>query len=361
MPSKQRSKKETCRRLRQAGFAGLTDVLLGVAVAAILMPTLAALIVQQANEAQDQAAAVHLKAVREATQAMVKIDYDNIYANISNANNISSYGADELINRGLLPPGFRIANSFGQTPLILLRQLAKGLPTAACGALPLSAPANGVAACPKIMEVLIVTVGGIAIDPARASHIAVLSGAHGGIVADAGTARGSYGSWCISLASFGGTAGTCPTTDTRATIGSPLAGGPQPARGGLAAALFFSGGVLMNEYLDRFVTGDPEDNTMHTNLNMGDNSITAISTLIVNGVTVQANGTDTLSLKQGNGTDAKLTVGAVTASGDITTSGNVAATGNVTAAGNITASGALGASSATISGPVTATQFSYPP
>lgn len=355
MPVNKNSEKETCRRFRQAGFAGLTDVLLGVAVAAMVLPTLAALISQQANEAQDQAAAVHLKAVREATQAMVKADYDNLYAAI--ANGTDAYAADYLITRGLLAPGFKIANNFGQTPLILLRQLAQGPPNMTCAALPISSPANAGANCQKVMEVLIVTVGGTAIDPARASHIAVLSGAHGGIVADSGTARGSYGSWCISLAKFGGTAGNCPAADTRASLGAPLASGPQPAKGGLAAALFFSGGVLMNEYLDRFVTGDPEDNTMHATLNMGGNAITAISTLIVNGVTVQANGTDTLSLKQAaNPTaDANLTVGAVVASG------NVAAAGNVTSSGNVSASGAVNASSAAISGPVTATQYNYPP
>lgn len=329
------------RRRGQAGFAGLTDVLLGLAVIGMVMPTLVGLINQQAAEAQDQAAAVQLKAVREAAVAFVKNSYDGIYANIAAGSD--SLAVADLIDAGYLPPGFKASNNFGQTPVILLRQLAQGLPGSLCAALPPPPPANNGPDCKKLIEALIVTVGGKALDPAEASHVAVLSGAHGGVIVDAGTARGAYGSWCVNLDKFGGAAtGSCTAVDSRASVGAPLAGGgiTAPAKGGLAAALFFSGGVLMNEYLDRFKTGDPEDNTMHTDLNMGGNSVTSVKTVIVNGVTVQSDGAGTLSLTQVAGgavVDANFKAGAVTAA-------------SATVAGN-----------ATVGGTVTAAQFAYPP
>lgn len=265
-------------RQRQAGAVGLTDVLLGIAVAAIALPAIVAIANQQTREVQDQVAAQQLKAVGEAAQAYIRDNFATIYQNIGGAGgDFITVGA--LINTGYLPVNFNEQNGFKQKQVVLLRRLAQD--SGACATLPATPPA-----CKQLLEAVIVTTGGTALDPARASHVAVLTGAHAGTIVDGSTARGAYGSWCVDLNLFRttpATATTCAATDTRPSNSNALSNGNytygQPAPGGLALAMFFNGGVLMSEYLNRFNTGNPEDNTMHTALNMDGNDIAAAKTV----------------------------------------------------------------------------------
>ena len=272
------------RRDAQSGVIGLTDVILGIGVAAIALPALLSAVNQQTREAQDQVAAQQLKAIGEVVPAYVKDHFVAIYQGIGSGGG-DFLTVSALINTGYLPVNFNQKNGFKQTHVILLRRLAED--SGACGVLPAPQPA-----CKRLLEATVVTTGGTVLDPAHASHIAVLAGAHAGIIVDGSTARGTYGSWCVDLNLFRSSpsaATSCPATDPRPSNSDALSyanyGYAQPAAGGLALALFFNGGVLLSEYVDRFNTGNPEDNTMHTDFNLGGNNLVGATTVQIAGVT----------------------------------------------------------------------------
>ena len=311
------------RRESQSGVIGLTDVILGIGVAAVALPALMSAVNQQTREAQDQVAAQQLKALGEVVPAYVKDHFAAIYQNIgSGGGDFLTVAA--LINTGYLPVNFNQKNGFKQTHVVLFRRLAQD--SAACSALPAIPPA-----CKQLLEAVVVTTGGTVLDAAHANHIAVLAGGHAGTIVDRSTARGSYGSWCVDLNLFRtapAAATTCPATDPRPSNSDALSNANyiygQPTAGGLALALFFNGGVLLSEYIDRFNTGNPEDNTMHTDLNLGGNSLIAATTVQIAGVT---QGLDAARMGMIN----DLNGGNYTAN-----SGNLSAQ-TLTASGNVTA------------------------
>ena len=329
------------RRRNQAGVIGLTDAMLGIGVVAVAMPAIIALTNQQTRETQDQVVARQLKAVGEAVPAYVKDHFATIY------NGIGGPGGDfitvaALINTGYLPVNFNEQNAFKQKHVVLLRRVAQD--GGACAALPATPPA-----CKQLIEAVVVTTGGTALDANHASHIAVLAGAHGGLIADGSTARGSYATWCVDLNLFRSAPGaptSCPATDSRPSNSNALSNAnftySQPAAGGLALAMFFNGGEMMSEYIDRFNTGNPEDNTMHTDLNMGDDTIANVRTLQIAGVTQGLDAprmTMINDLEGGNYTanSGNLSAANYAASGNVTAGGNVTLSGNLTASGNVTA------------------------
>jgi len=281
------------RRRAQAGVIGLTDVLLGLAVTAMVMPAVVGIVHQQTRETQDQVAARQLKAVGEATRAYVKDHFAALYAGIYG----DTLGGDflqiaDLTGGGYLPASFAPQNAFKQRPVVLLRIIADSSPTCAT---PHLIPSPDGVLCKALLEAVVVTTGGTALDPAHASHIAVSAGASAGVIADAGTARGSYGSWCADLALFGG--GTHSTScapdprDSRSNaLSAPSYGYGAPVAGGLALGMFFNGGELMSEYLNRFNTGNPEDNSMHTAIIMNGNDITSGGNVTAKDVTLTAGG-----------------------------------------------------------------------
>jgi hypothetical protein len=285
------------RRHGQAGFIGLTDVILGLAVLALALPAVIALSNQQTREIQDEAAAQQLKAVGEATAAFVRDHFGTLYANMGAGTNLGVAHSDiidvpTLITAAYLPVNFRPQNSFGQSPVVLLRRVAQDPPSGTCPNFSVGPPA-----CKQLIEALIVTTGGTALDRAHASHIATLAGAHAGIIDDSATsARGSFGSWCVDFDLFGGPAGNCPADDPRLSQSMSLTSGaytwPTPAKGGLAMAMFFNGSEMMSEYLNRFNTGNSEDNTMHTDIDMGDNTIKNVHAVQVAGVDTTIAGAD---------------------------------------------------------------------
>lgn len=265
------------RRQAQAGVIGLTDVLLGLAVAAIALPAVVGIINQQTRETQDQVAALQLKSLGEATRAYVKDHFSALYAGIYN----NSLGGDflkvsDLAGAGYLSANFAAINPFRQTPVVLFRIVADTSPT--CAAKTLAQMPDGVN-CKALLEAVVVTTGGVVLDGAHASHIAVSAGAGGGIIVDGGTARGSYGGWCADLGLFGGSAHSASCApdgrDSRSNaLSAPAYGYAAPAAGGLSLGMFFNGGDLISDYLNRFNTGNLEDNTMHTAIIMNGNDIT---------------------------------------------------------------------------------------
>lgn len=279
---------------------GLTDVLLGIAVAAIALPGVIAIVNQQTRETQDQVAALQLKAVGEATRAYVKDHFAALYAGIYSG----GLGGDlltipELAGAGYLSANFATENPFKQKPVVLLRIVADN--SSGCTTKTLVQKPDGIN-CKALLEAVVVTTGGAALDAAHASHIAVTAGANAGIVVDGGTARGSYGGWCVDLGLFGGathSASCAPDArDSRSdALSAPAYAYAAPAAGGLSLGMFFNGGDLISEYLNRFNTGNLEDNTMHTAIIMNGNDITSAGQIEAKDVTL----TDAGSVKASQG------------------------------------------------------------
>lgn len=281
------------RRRAQAGVIGLTDVVMGIAVTAIALPAVVGIINQQTRETQDQVAAQQLKAVGEATRAYVKDHFAALYAGIyGDTLNGDFLQVADLVGSGYLPANFSQQNAFKQKTVVLLRIVADNSPT--CPVRTLAQMPDGVN-CKALLEAVVVTTGGIVLDPAHASHIAVSAGANAGTIVDAGTARGSYGSWCEDLTLFGGGthSASCPldARESRSTaLSAPTYTYGPPAAGGLSLGIFFNGSELMSDYLNRFNTGNPEDNTMHTAIIMNGNDITTGGNVTAKDVTLSTAG-----------------------------------------------------------------------
>ncbi len=341
------------RRRRQAGVIGLTDVVLGIAVAAIALPAVIAMVNQQARETQDQIAAQQLKAIGEGAAAFVKDHFRDLYTSqIASQANIYGLGGSDVISvatlaaHGYLPQSFNDTNAYKQKQVLLLRRLAQD--GGACAALPAPPPTTPTD-CKQLIEAVVLAVPGTSpatgavLDRGHAGHIAVLAGAHAGTIADKGTARGAYGTWCVDLKSFGGAVvSACPAQTPTQTSTANAANLPgTPDQGGLALALFFNGSEIMSEYLNRFFTGSAEDNTMHAGLDMGGNAITDATTVQIAGVTLEAQRMamidslygGTYTAHGGNlAATSYAATGTVAAGGDVTAGGNMMAGGNMTAA-----------------------------
>ncbi|MDR3438192.1 tail fiber domain-containing protein [Telmatospirillum sp.] len=328
------------RRRSQAGVIGLTDAMLGLAVTAIALPGVIGIINQQTRETQNQVAAQQLRAVGEATRGYVRDHFAALYAGIQNRSLDGDFlEIGDLAATGYLPASFATKNPFKQRTVVLLRIVADTSPT--CPTPNLSQIPDGIH-CKALLEAMVMTTGGTALDPARASHVAVSAGASAGMVADAGTARGSYGSWCEDLALFGGpTHSTSCPPDARASLGNAFASARYnygaPAQGGLAMGMFFNGSELLSEYLNRFNTGNPEDNTMHANLTMDDNEIRDVKTVQIHGVD---QGLEAARMGMVNDLFGGTYTGNTTAPGTLTVA-NLVADGKASAPGNITAAGSV--------------------
>lgn len=266
---------------------GLTDAVLGIAVSAMVLPTMIALTSQQTRETRDQVAAQQLKAVGEATRGYVKDHFATLYNGVYQG----SLGGDlltvaDLTGGGYLSANFPVQNAYGQSFVVLLRIVADTSP--GCPTPDLSQLPDGVH-CKSLLEAVVLATGGTVLDPAHAGHVAVLAGANAGIIADAGTVRGTFGSWCETLSLFAGTTAStsCPV-DGRASRSDALTSAaytvPAPAPGGLSLAMFFNGSQVMSEYVDRFNTGNPEDNTMHTGLDLSGHAVTTVGSVQIAGV-----------------------------------------------------------------------------
>lgn len=149
-----------------------------------------------------------------------------------------------LITTGYLPASFSAMNAYGQTWQVSFYQPA----------------AND-------LDVLVNATGGPLQDQATLAGLAGQMGARGGFqpdagpglyLADVGDAVGAYGGWTIPVADFG----------IPAQPGTP------------AAFLYYNSGTLSSTYLYRVaVPGNPQVNTMQTNLNAGSNNVTNAGTV----------------------------------------------------------------------------------
>ncbi|TKC90139.1 shufflon system plasmid conjugative transfer pilus tip adhesin PilV [Trinickia terrae] len=232
-------------------------------------------------------------------------------------------------------------------PVATVKAANVGLPVGFTGTNPFNQTWTAAVTQPTAgnLQVLIYTVGGTQINDQELGSIARSANGVGGMIptnnsgvysGGAATAYGAFGAWQVSTAAYG------------VTGGSP------------ASLLTFSNGALTSNYLYRnAVPGQPQLNTMSTNLNMGGNTITnaqQIQLAAGNGVQIgnsyvygdsantalRQNGAVYLQNTAGTA-NADLIAGNITAGGNVWAAGYLHAQGDVSANGNVSASGNVSA------------------
>ena len=215
------------------------------------------------DNAKAATTAQQMQQVSQAAQAYIQANYSAVEAN-STASSPATITVSMLQNTGYLPNAFSAANPFGQMWQVQVLQ-----PT------------------PGQLQALVLTQGGTQIGQVQAPMIAAQAGAQGGFVPYNGqygtlndtVAHGAYSGWQVSMSGY-----------------------TNPGSGHLAALLAFNNGNLENNYLYRVaVPGQPQLNTMQTNLNMGANNINN-----ANEVNAQS---ETLAGGQPNGQYGALQIG----------------------------------------------------
>ncbi|WP_425648236.1 shufflon system plasmid conjugative transfer pilus tip adhesin PilV [Acidithiobacillus ferruginosus] len=288
------------------------DAILGVLFASLvgllMIPTYMHFETLAIDNAKAATTAQQMQQVSQAAQAYIQANYSAVEAN-STASSPATITVSMLQNTGYLPNAFSAANPFGQLWQVQVLQ-----PT------------------PGQLQALVLTQGGTQIGQVQAPMIAAQAGAQGGFVPYNGqygtlndtVAHGAYSGWQVSMSGYS-----------------------NPGPGHLAALLAFNNGNLENNYLYRVaVPGQPQLNTMQTNLNMGANSVNN-----ANEVNAQS---ETLAAGDPNGQYGALQIGSNYYYGDgsnaaVRTPGgfyvqnqngsgpaSIAEVNNVQAAGNIT-------------------------
>lgn len=219
----------------------LLSALFAIILVASVVP-----IADQAVRQGERAVRIHAVAsqghqIIEATDAYVKANYGALLT--STAGGPQTIPLSALVTTGYLPPSTSAIDAYGQTWEISFYQPAA-----------------------QDLEVLIHATGGNPIPAVDLPEAAAEMGARGGLqpnvtgpyASDRGDAIGAYGGWKVPVSQFGVTANP----------GSP------------ADLLYYNSGTLSSTYLYRVaVPGEPQVNTMQTNLNAGANNITNAGTL----------------------------------------------------------------------------------
>ena len=224
------------------------DAILGVLFASLLgllmIPTYMHFETVAIDNAKAATTAQQMQQVSQAAQAYIQANYSAVEAN-STASSPATITVSMLQNTGYLPNAFSAANPFGQLWQVQVLQ-----PT------------------PGQLQALVLTQGGTQIGQVQAPMIAAQAWAQGGFVPYNGqygtlndtVAHGAYSGWQVSMTGY-----------------------TNPGPGHLAALLAFNNGNLENNYLYRVaVPGQPQLNTMQTDLNMGNNNINNAQNVNVN-------------------------------------------------------------------------------
>ena len=216
-------------------MSAILGMLFASLVGLLMIPTYMHFETMAIDNAKAATTARQMQQVSQAAQAYIQANYSAVEAN-STASSPATITVSMLQNTGYLPSAFSAANPFGQMWQVQVLQ-----PT------------------PGQLQALVLTQGGTQIGQVQAPMIAAQAGAQGGFVPYNGqygtlndtVAHGAYSGWQVSMSGY-----------------------TNPGPGHLAALLAFNNGNLENNYLYRVaVPGQPQLNTMQTNLNMGANSV----------------------------------------------------------------------------------------
>lgn len=156
------------------------------------------------------------------------------------------YGLPSLQSAGLLPASFTNVNGFGQSAAFIVRNVAATCTT------------------PEPVEGMLTTYGGASMSD---HELGLAMGKIGGLggamyarppIGVAGTTiQGAYGTWSSPAANWNPGGGIAPTTGHLMANVSNLSSASAP-------------------WLNRYATGNPDDNTMHTNINVNGNNLDRI-------------------------------------------------------------------------------------
>lgn len=203
-------------------------ILFAMVAAAVLTPTMIGWMQTNNDLMIGTVAARQLHAITQAAKGYVTT-YAGALEATATATTPATITIPMLISTGFLPAGFGSTNPYQQTWEVQVLQ-----PTAGS------------------LQALVLSVGGQPIPDDMAPRIGAQAGSSGGTVTAANTAQGSFGSWQVSMAGYSNS-----------------------GVGHLAALVDYSQGQLQNDFLYRTaVPGNPQLNTMQTNLNMGANNVT---------------------------------------------------------------------------------------
>lgn len=223
---------------------------------------------------------------------------------------------------GYLPAAYSDVDPFGQSHALLVREVTPPPGT--------SGPSY---------EAMIVSFKGTSIPTPLVGQIVEQSSGTGGFVSPTSTSRidGAYGTWQSPVSNWSGNSANIPLNT-----------------GHYMATLQFSPPAnSIGSYLDRYsVPGDPELNTMHTDIRMANNSLVGTNVVAFNnggGIASGSGGVITLSPDgtYSSGTLSSTSGGTVAVNGALTVSGNGSVSGNLNDTGTTTA-GAVSAGSANI-------------
>ena len=232
----------------------------------ILLPALYTGISNYGDQIRATATALQMAHIQKAAEAYITTNAAAVEAN-STASSPAIITVPMLVNTGFLPNGFNSMNPYGQTWQVQVLQPA----------------ANQ-------LQALVLGVGGNAIPAKQSGMIATTAGDSGGVIGGGsgdfavpgcagGDACGAYAGWSVSTAGYQNVAAAHP-----------------------AALIEYANNQLQSDYLYRVaVPGQPQLNTMQTNLNMGSNSVNN-----ANEVNAQS---ETLAGGQPNGQPGALQIG----------------------------------------------------
>lgn len=232
----------------QSGFMA-AEAMASLLVYFVLLPTLAGLWHMGMNEVKKKVIAEHLSRVVTASQSYMAKHYDTLFSGATPSAG-PSVSIDTLRNEGFLPQGFADANAWGQGYTLYIR---KPTATALQGIVLTSGGRTHSADNPHFGNILV---------PATAA----LTGAFAGFIPTGNVAgqssaelRGSYSGWVLPLAAHGL---------------------PSVGAGHLGAMVNLDQASIGKDFLYRVkVPGQPELNTMATELDMTDHAINKVNSL----------------------------------------------------------------------------------
>ncbi|MBU2794467.1 shufflon system plasmid conjugative transfer pilus tip adhesin PilV [Acidithiobacillus thiooxidans] len=222
-------------------------VLFAVIISALAVPAVYTAMSSQQQQELSTAAAIQMARVEKAAEAYITANAGAIES-VATGSSPAVITVPMLESTGYLPNGFNSVNPFGQTWEVQVLQPSSGN-----------------------LQALVVSYGGNTVKAKVAGQVAQIAGASGGVI---GGGSGEYAvPGCGGGEACGAYDGWSVTTSGYQNI--------QP--GHFAALLAYSNGQLQSDYLYRVaVPGQPQLNTMQTNLNMGANNINNAQNVNVN-------------------------------------------------------------------------------
>lgn len=238
---------------KKRGFS-LLDVLLALGISAVMYANIAQLQNDMTNSLHAQATANQMITLSKASQSYITTNYKTLSALASSplevpiTGNSNWQGIGDLTSTGLLPDTFTNNMPFGQKVHLVVRKI------------------NATSTIPEHLEGMLLTDGGAPMnDRLVGMAMAKLGGNGGGIMKtpppgiSKSNIQGSFASWSSPISNWS-------------------TGNITPSYGHVAMNLMTVGSPV-SEWLNRYDTGNPEANRMHTNIDMNNYSLKNTNTI----------------------------------------------------------------------------------